>query len=62
MPRGRKPGPINHGTHTGFTMHKYRGEQPCGWCKRGERAYQNAYDQRGRCVPGLGWPLEARRG
>lgn len=31
-----------HGDHAGFAAHKRRGEDPCGACWEGERAYQAA--------------------
>ena len=58
---GRHAGPIKHGTHGGHNLHRRRGEQPCGACRAAERAYQNKFDRRGKCAPGLGWPLLSAR-
>lgn len=57
MGKGPKAKPIKHGTHSGFNTHRNRSEKPCGACHAGERAYQNKFDRRGKCAPGLGWPL-----
>lgn len=29
-----------HGDHAGFAAHRYHGEEPCGACWEGERAYR----------------------
>lgn len=55
--KGRKPGAITHGTRTGFITHKSRGEEPCGPCRRADAAYKRDVRARGKCAPGLGWPL-----
>lgn len=57
MRKGPKPRPIRHGTHGGYNTHRNRDEKPCGACRAAERAYQNKFDQRGKCAAGLGWPL-----
>jgi hypothetical protein len=57
--------PREHGTMRGFNQHRYHFEQPCDACNAVRRAARQGqqYRQRnkGRCAPGLGWPLEARR-
>ena len=55
--KGPKPGPINHGTISGWQTHRDRGEAPCKWCMGAKNAYNRAYSDRGRCASGLGWPL-----
>lgn len=55
--RGRKPGPVSHGTRSGFITHKQRGEKPCGPCGHADNVYKQEYRARGKCAPGLGWPL-----
>ncbi len=41
--KGPKPGtalkPIDHGTDAGYNAHRYRGEQPCQWCREAHAAY-----------------------
>lgn len=63
---GRPAMPREHGTMRGFKQHTYYFEQPCDACAAVRRAAKQAqqYRQRntGRCAPGLGWPLEPRRG
>ena len=65
--RGPKPGQDHqHGTHTGFTMHQQRGTKPCDWCRHGNNLYRQRQRDKGKCAPGLGWPVlparEAGRG
>lgn len=62
---GRPAQPREHGTMRGVRQHRTYGEQLCGACAPVRRAAKQAqqYRQRnrGKCAPGLGWPLEARR-
>lgn len=62
---GRGELPREHGTMRGWRQHKYRREQPCDSCGAVRRAAKQAqqYRQRnkGRCAPGLGWPMEEAR-
>jgi WhiB family redox-sensing transcriptional regulator len=41
--KGPKPSttlkPIKHGTDAGYNAHRYRGEQPCQWCREAHAAY-----------------------
>lgn len=57
--------PREHGTMRGWHQHRYRREQPCDACAAVRRAVKQPqqYRQRnrGKCAPGLGWPLEVRR-
>jgi hypothetical protein len=55
QPRAQKP--AAHGTRAGFQAHKLHGERPCTPCNEANNAYFQAYRNRGRCAPGLGWPL-----
>lgn len=61
MGKGPKPQPIKHGSRSGFITHKNRGEEPCTPCRQADDRYKRDYRARGKCAPGLGWPLEARR-
>jgi len=58
---GRPPMPREHGTERGFRQHRYHREHPCDACNAARRAAKQLqqYQQRnrGRCAPGLGWPL-----
>jgi hypothetical protein len=54
--------PINHGTYGGYQTHVKRRDVPCDACCRALADYRRRYRNVRRCAPGLGWPLEARRG
>jgi hypothetical protein len=58
-PALRAPVLIAHGTRNGFQAHKNRGERPvrCTPCNEANNAWFQEYRQRGKCAPGLGWPL-----
>jgi hypothetical protein len=56
----QRPRPINHGTRGGYLTHKNRDELACIPCAEANRVYIRKHRQRGKCAPGLGWPLEAR--
>lgn len=62
MPRPRKgqpaPGQQTHGTSAGFVMHQQRGTPPCGPCRHARNAWRRENRLRGKCAPGLGWPLQ----
>ena len=61
--RGPAPRPDHaHGTRSGFITHKNRGTDPCGPCAHADAVYKQEYRLRGKCAPGLGWPLEVPRG
>jgi hypothetical protein len=56
--RGPQPKPDHqHGTHGGFVMHQQRGTDPCPWCRRGDNLWKQKHRAKGKCAPGLGWPL-----
>jgi hypothetical protein len=46
-----------HGTYAGYNQHKFYRSEPCDACRRANVSYRRQWRQRGRCVPGLGWPL-----
>lgn len=54
------------GTTAGRMQHVYDKTPPCGPCKKAAADYKREWNKRGRCAPGLGWPLlpgkEARDG
>lgn len=58
---GRPPLPREHGTMRGWHQHRNRSEQPCDACSAVRRAAKQPEQYRlrnkGRCAPGLGWPL-----
>lgn len=58
----RPPGERVHGTAWGYRQHVRYREVPCGWCNRANADTARAQRNKGRCAPGLGWPLEASRG
>ncbi len=37
--RRKAPTNIDHGTDAGYNAHRYRGEQPCQWCREAHAAY-----------------------
>jgi hypothetical protein len=56
--RGRKAAPDHaHGTRSGFILHYQRGTDPCIPCRHADNVWKQEYRQRGKCAPGLGWPL-----
>lgn len=58
MPHGnRKTHEQVIGTYNGAAWHRYRRQLPCRACSHAGNVYQFEYDRRGRCEPGLGWPL-----
>lgn len=61
----RPPLPREHGTMRGYNQHKHNREQPCEACAAVRRAAKQPQQYRwrndGKCAPGLGWPLVARR-
>jgi hypothetical protein len=61
MPKGRKAGPIAHGTEGGYQRHSKDGTVPCTICLMAHARRSETGRRRGKCAPGLGWPLEARR-
>ena len=36
--------PISHGTESGYTLHRRRGEEPCDLCRDGHRDYKRAWE------------------
>lgn len=50
-----RPRSQRHGDHAGYTQHQKRGEEACGPCKAGERAYQ--VERRRRRQNGLSGPV-----
>jgi hypothetical protein len=58
---GRPPNPREHGTMRGFHQHRYNREAPCDACNAVRRAAKQLEQRRlrnkGRCAPGLGWPM-----
>ena len=42
------PRPITHGTPSGATLHRRRGEHSCGPCREAERLYKNGLTARRR--------------
>lgn len=62
---GRPPLPREHGTMRGWHQHRYNREKPCDACNAARRnphqVEQYAQRNKGRCAPGLGWPLVSRR-
>lgn len=58
---GRPALPREHGTLRGYQQHRYNGEDPCDACNAVRRAARQAEQyrrrNRGKCAPGLGWPL-----
>jgi hypothetical protein len=54
--------PREHGTERGYRQHVTDRTVPCNGCLNGHGAAEQKRRARGRCAPGLGWPLEARRG
>jgi hypothetical protein len=54
---GRRPGQRKHGTRGGWEQHRRAGTEPCMACKVANRASSDRRNKRGRCAPGLGWPL-----
>lgn len=60
--RGRPPAEDHkHGTHGGVIMHRKRGTPVCGWCLRGDALFRWRQRNRGKCSPGLGWPVLSAR-
>jgi hypothetical protein len=61
----RPANPREHGTLRGWDQHRYRHEQPCDACNAIRRAakqlLQYRQQHKGRCAPGLGWPLVVTR-
>lgn len=56
--RGPKPtGQKVHGTEGGYQMHVQRRTPPCFPCRHALNVARQDARQRGRCAPGLGWPL-----
>jgi hypothetical protein len=56
--RGPKPsGQSAHGSHGGFVMHQKYKTPPCEPCRQANIRWAGDYRRRGRCAPGLGWPL-----
>jgi hypothetical protein len=45
------------GTVAGYQHHRYYRSLPCLPCLQAWAAYQGKRKNRGRCAPGLGWPL-----
>jgi hypothetical protein len=45
------------GTRSGNVWHQNRNELSCVPCSRAAAVYQQEVRQRGKCAPGLGWPL-----
>jgi hypothetical protein len=54
-------GQQTHGTRGGFIQHKQRGTPPCVPCSHADAVWKVEYRARGKCAPGLGWPLEVAR-
>jgi len=54
-----RPDEEEHGTYAALQAHRARKEKPCTPCKRAAAVYMKAYRKRGRCAPGLGWPLQS---
>lgn len=48
---------IQHGTYAGYQQHKIKGVPACQPCRKAAADYMRTYRKRGRCAPGLGWPL-----
>lgn len=56
--RGPKPSPDHkHGSHGGFVMHQQRKTPACFPCRHANNVWREAYRAKGKCAPGLGWPL-----
>lgn len=45
------------GTYAGWNEHNRLRTSVCRPCKRAQADYMRALRKRGRCTPGLGWPL-----
>lgn len=45
------------GTTAAYQQHLRRREVPCRWCTDINTRYHRERSQRGKCAPGLGWPL-----
>jgi hypothetical protein len=62
---GRPPLSREHGTMRGHQQHRYLRETPCDACNAVRRAdkQRKQFRQRnkGKCAPGLGWPLLSER-
>ena len=62
---GRPPLPREHGTMRGVDQHRHRGEKLCPACLPVRRAAKQPAQYRsrnkGRCAPGIGWPLVSAR-
>jgi hypothetical protein len=54
--------PREHGTERGYRQQHAEGEVPTTANLVAHSAYVQKRRNRGRCAPGLGWPLEASRG
>jgi hypothetical protein len=53
-----RPAPAHAiGTDSGYKNHVRRRELACGPCLHAHAVYQKEHKKRGRCAPGLGWPL-----
>ena len=60
MPKPRMP--REHGTERGYRQHNEDGTIPGNGCLVAHTRFVTDRRKRGKCAPGLGWPLEARRG
>jgi hypothetical protein len=49
------------GTAGGYVWHLNRKEPSCEPCLTAANAYRTDWRLRGKCAPGLGWPLTLRR-
>lgn len=49
------------GTRSGAAWHRNRGQPVCDPCMQGEKIYHSEWRDRGKCAPGLGWPLSLKR-
>lgn len=52
-----EPELIRHGTRGGFMTMKNRALKPDAGCREADNRYKRTRRARGRCEPGLGWPL-----
>jgi hypothetical protein len=46
-----------HGFYAGAMRHQLLGIPKCRPCKKAAADYQREWRKRGKCAPGLGWPL-----
>ena len=45
------------GTYAGWNYHRRAGEAVCRPCLKARADYMAEYRKKGKCAPGLGWPL-----